>query len=180
MRQKCVRRAPKQGNIQLGHLSTRYIKRSESACSVAFKKCDKVKRSIKRKGAHTHLIKKRVCQQKSMKCVIPRLMQICRPHSKPLSRSVAYETIQCIFMSLEDAWDKILAFPECASLCHRVYSFIHFSGWSAVFALISRFPGCFPQVKLFSAVLYVNTTTVSNSQRPSSTRNPCSKSMGEN
>lgn len=59
---------------------------------------------MKRKGKHGHLIKKGVCQQKSMTSVIPGLMQICRPHCKTPSRSVAYKAIQCIFMSFEDAW----------------------------------------------------------------------------
>ena len=44
--------------------------------------------------------------------------------------------------------DKILALPDCVSLCHRVYSLYTFLGWSAVFALVSRFPGELPQIKL--------------------------------
>jgi hypothetical protein len=62
-----------------------------------------------------------------MKTVNPELMRIYRLHSKDPLHSVAYETIRCIFMSLLDAWDKILAFSDCASFCHRVYSFLHFS-----------------------------------------------------
>jgi hypothetical protein len=54
--------------------------------------------------------KKEGVSTKSMKSVVPSLMQICRPHSKVPSGSVAYKTLQCIFMNLEYSWGKICPF----------------------------------------------------------------------
>jgi hypothetical protein len=50
---------------------------------------------------------------------------------------MAYKAVQYTFLNLEEALDKILVLPDCVSLFHRVYSFIHFS-W-LIYSFCSRF-----------------------------------------
>ena len=114
--------------------------------------------------------------KKSMESVIPRLLQNFTLHSKAPSYNVAYKAMQCTFLNLEDDLEKILALPDCGSLFHRVYSFVHFS-W-LIYTFCSRFKVSL-QIKLFNAVLCIYKTTLSNSQRSPATWNPYSKRMGE-
>jgi hypothetical protein len=75
--------------------------------------------------------------KKSKESVISGLLQIFRPHFKAPSYSVAYKAMQCTFVNFEDALDEILAPPDCMSLFHRVYSFVHFS-W-LIYSFCSHF-----------------------------------------